>query len=221
MHQNQFKRSLLMTCLAGMVLLGSAATQAHPMTQGSTADNVALNAAQVQPAPTNATEKAPSEYSDLWLAAFTAWDTAHQNASDFNTQGRQQYAAMLENTGCDLEQLGLDKRHFVDGEWREKRVETLEKALKQGPLMAAQEKELELLNLYTGLAYGITLWDADHKRLAEERNLIERLKSEPGMRVALQAFKTEHPDLDEKEALSQFVEQEHIKNEQTSVALSL
>ena len=87
--------------------------------------------------------------------------------------------------------------------------------------MAAQEKELELLNLYTGLASGITLWDADHKRLAEERNLIERLKSEAGMRVALQAFKTQHPDLDEKEALSQFVEQERIKNEQTSVAVSI
>lgn len=221
MHQINFNRSLLVSVLAGMVLLDSAATLAQPMTQGSTANNVPLNTVQAHQPPTNAMVKALSEYSDQWLAAFTNWDAAHQNASDFNAQGRMQYAAMLEYAGRDLEQLGMDKRYFVDGEWREKRVEALEKALKQGPLMADQEKERELLNLYTGLAYGITLWDADHKRLAEERNLIERMKSEPGMRVVLQSFKTQHPDLDEKEALKQFIEQERIKKEQTSVALSL
>jgi hypothetical protein len=165
-------------------------------------------------------KKTPLAYSELWMAAFASWDQQYQKDVSFNVEGRQQYEALLAKTGQDLESMGLTKQQYADEEWRKKRMEELEADQKQGKLSQQQEKELELLQQYNGAAYGITLWDADQKRLADERELIEKLKTDPEMQKQLETFKKQHPEMDEQEALKKFVEEKRAENDAASVARS-
>jgi hypothetical protein len=213
MSQHTFKGSLLKTCLAGMIMVGGSMAMAHPGPQASTMDSGATQItatearmAGVSAGTSSSTEKSPLAYPETWAVAFQAWESEYLRAMEFNIEGRKQYEQLIADAARDLVQLGLAPEQFTEGAWRAQRLDALDK---QNTRTSMQEAELERLALYNGLAQGITLWIADRDRLAEERTLIERLRTEPAMLAALQAFKAQHSELGEAEALQRYLGQHH------------